>query len=81
MDVCEGVELEILYTTKFDENSSLNTTYLAKEHMNNLDKLKAEERFAITHQGYSTGKLLEVIECQIHLDTGKVNYLCPKHII
>ena len=33
LDRYEGVTLEILQTTRFDENSDLSTTYLGKSHM------------------------------------------------
>ena len=33
-------------------------------------KIKAEERFPISGQGYTVGKLLDDTECQIMLDTG-----------
>ena len=32
-------------------------------------KIKAEERFPITGQGFASGKLLDGMECQILLDT------------
>ena len=34
------------------------------------DKLTIEEKFSITEQGYTIGKLLDGTECQILLDTG-----------
>ena len=34
------------------------------------DKLKAEESFPISEHGYTLGKLLDGIECQLLLDTG-----------
>ena len=33
-------------------------------------KIKAEERFPITGQGFASGKLLDSTDCQILLDTG-----------
>ena len=33
-------------------------------------KIKAQERFPITGQGFASGKLLDGMECQILLDTG-----------
>ena len=38
--------------------------------MTGSTKIKAEERFLITGQGFATGKLLDGTECQILLDTG-----------
>ena len=55
---------------KFDENSDLSTTYLGKADMTRNNKIKAEERFPITGQGFASGKLLDGMECQILLDTG-----------
>ena len=33
-------------------------------------KIKAEEKFSITRQGFTSGKLLDGNACQILLDTG-----------
>ena len=33
-------------------------------------KIKTEERFPITSQGFASGKLLDGTQCQILLDTG-----------
>ena len=33
-------------------------------------KIKAEERFPITGQGFASGKVLDGTDCQILLDTG-----------
>ena len=38
--------------------------------MKRKDKVKAEERFPISEQGYVSGKLLDGSECHILLDTG-----------
>ena len=45
LNVYEGVRSEVLYTTKFYENSDLGTTYLGKVNMRMSDKIKAEENF------------------------------------
>ena len=66
----EGIQSEILNTTKFDENSDLSTTYLGKSDRSKNDKIKAEESFPISEQGHTLGKLLDRTECQILLDTG-----------
>ena len=72
----------MLSTTKFDENSDLSTTYLGRINMTRLYKIKAEERFPISEQGYTVGKLLDGTDCQILIDTGisklfmsKIHYL------
>ena len=66
----EGVYAEIVYANKFNENSDLSTTYLGQTKMNRDTKIKAEERFPITGQGFASGKLLDGTECQILLDMG-----------
>ena len=70
LDVYDGIQLEILSTTKFDENSDLSTTYLRKVDMTGASIIKVEETFPISEQGCTVGKLLDGTECQILLDTG-----------
>ena len=77
----------MLSTTKFDENSDLRTTYLGRTDMTRIDKKKAEERFPISEQGYTVGKPLDGMECQILLDMGvsktfmsKIHYLRCKSL-
>ena len=70
LDMYEGVYVEMVYTNKFNENSDLSITYLGWTKMTRDTKIKAEERFPITGQGFASGKLLDGIECQILLDTG-----------
>ena len=59
----------MVYASKFDENSDLSMTYLGQADMTRGTKIKAEERFSITDQGFASGKLLDGTECQILLDT------------
>ena len=68
-DRYEGVKSEILVTTRFDKNSDLSMTYLGKTSMIRDHKMIAEEKFSISEQGYTTGKLLDGTECQILFDT------------
>ena len=70
LDVYDGVYAEMVYANKFNENSDLSTTYLGQTAMNRSTKIKAEERFPITGQGFASGKLLDGTGCQILLDTG-----------
>ena len=70
LDVYEDIYAEMVYASKFDKNSDLSMTYLGQADMTRSTKIKAEERFPITGQGFATGKLLDGIECQILLDTG-----------
>ena len=44
--------------------------YLGQTEMTRDTKIKAEERFPITGQGFASGKLLDGTECQILPDTG-----------
>ena len=41
----------------------LSTTYLGQAGMTRSTKIKAEERFPITGQGFVSGKLLDGTEC------------------
>ena len=43
LDVYEGIQCKIVYTTRFDENSDLSMTYLGRSDKARNDKLKAEE--------------------------------------
>ena len=70
LDVYEGIQSEIVNTTRFDENSDLSMTYLGKSDITRNDKLKVEESFPISEHGYTLGKLLDGTECQLLLDTG-----------
>ena len=66
----EDVYAEMVYANKFNENSDLSMMYLGQTKMTRDTKIKAEERFPITGQGFASGKLLDDTECQILLDTG-----------
>ena len=70
IDIYDIIQSKILSTTRFDENSDLNTTYLGREDMTRASKSKTEEKFPMSEQGYMVGKLLDGTECQILLDTG-----------
>ena len=70
VDLYKGVQSKILNTTRFDKNLDLSTTYLGKSDRSKNDKIKSEESFPISEQGYMLGKLLDRTECQILLDTG-----------
>ena len=69
MDRYEGVKSEILSNTRFNENSDLSTTYIGMMSINKDNKIATKEKFLISEQGYTTGKLLDGTECQILLDT------------
>ena len=58
-------------SSRFDENSDISTTYLGRMgHNESQDKLKAEESFPISENGYTLGRLLDGTKCQLLLDTG-----------
>ena len=71
MDIYEGIHSDIVSSNRFNENSDISTTYLGKiENGGNKDKLKAEESFPISENGYTLGRLLDGTKCQLLLDTG-----------
>ena len=71
LDVYEGIQLDIVSSSRFDENSDISTTYLGKlEHKESQDKLKAEESIPISENGYTLGRLLDGTKCQLLLDMG-----------
>ena len=71
LDMYEGVDTDMVYTNRFDENSDLSTTYLGQTKMTRETRIKVEDKIPITGQGYTSGKLLDGTECQILLDTGE----------
>ena len=87
LDGYEGVKSKILSITRFDKNSDLSTTYLGKASISKDNINAAEEKFPISEQGYTTGKLLDGTKCQNLLDTGasksfmsKLHYLHCKSL-
>ena len=79
LDVYEDVYAEMVCASKFDENSDLSTTYLGQTNMTRNTRIKAEERFPITGQGFASGKLLDGTECQILLNTGASSSGLPEN--
>ena len=53
-----------------DKNVDLSAIYLGKADRYKNSKIKAEESFPISEQGYTIGKSLDGTECQILLHTG-----------
>ena len=80
LDVYDGVYAEMVHANKFKENSDLSTTYLGQTKMTRDTKIKAVERFPITGQGFTSGKLLDGMECQILLDTGASKSYMSKNL-
>ena len=77
----ESIYAGMVYANKFNENSDLSMTYLGQTKMTRDTRIKAEERFSITRQGFPSGKLLDVMECQILLDTGATKSYMPNPTI
>ena len=78
---------EMLSTTRFDENSDLSTTYLGRVNVVRGNKIATEEKYQISEQGYTRGKLLDGSECQILFNTrasksfmSKSHYLCCRSL-
>ena len=71
MGVCQQIQ----------ENSHLSTIYLGQTKIARDTKIKAEERFPITGQGFASRKLLDGMECQILLDMGATKSLHVKVIL
>ena len=65
----DSVQAEISQVTSFDESTDLSTTYLGKTDMTREYVIKAEEKFPISGQGYTSGKLMDKTECTILIDT------------
>ena len=65
LDMYEGVHTDVIYTNRFDESSDLSTTYLGRTTVERETKIKVEEKFPISGQGYTLGKLMDGTECQI----------------
>ena len=71
LDVYEGIQSDAVSSSRFDENSDISTTYLGRTgHKESQDKLKGEESFPISENGYTIGRLLDGMKCQFLLDTG-----------
>ena len=88
LDVYEGIQSHIVSSTRFDKNTDISTTYLGRmEHKESQDKLKAEESFPISENGYTLGRLLDGMKCQLLLDTNTSKsfmsesfYMCCKSL-
>ena len=71
LDVYEGIQSDIVSSSRFDENTDISMTYLDRMgHKESQDKLKAEESFPISENGYTIRRLLDGMKCQLLLDTG-----------
>ena len=77
----EGVHLEVLNTTRFDESSDLSMAYSGRTDMTKTNKVNAEETFFTSDQGYTEGKLLDGTECRILMIKKQRNHICLRHTI
>ena len=57
MDVYDDIYVEVVTTSRFDENVDLSMTYLGRMDMKREEVMKAEESFPISEQGFVMGKL------------------------
>ena len=64
-DKYDGINAEISQATRFNEGTDLSTTYLGTTDMTREQVIKGEEKFLISGQGYTHGKLLDKTECSI----------------
>ena len=71
-----GIQLEVVSTTRSDENLDLSTMYIGRSDREKCYKLKAEESFPISEQGYTLGKLLDGTEFQLLLDKVQASHSC-----
>ena len=55
LDMYKGIQSEVISTTRFDESSNLSMPYLGRIDITRASKIKAEEKFLITEQGYTVG--------------------------
>ena len=75
----EGIQLDIVSSSKFDKNSEISMAYLGKIGPEEAqDKLKAKESFPISESGYTLGRLLDGTKCQLLVDTGASKSLMSK---
>ena len=70
LDMYEGVHTDVVCSNRFDDSSDLSTTYLGRTRVTRETRVKAQEKFPISGQGFTVGKLLDDTDCQILLDTG-----------
>ena len=80
--VYEVIQSDIVSSSRFDESSDISTAYLGRiGQEERQNKLKAEESFPISENGYTLGRLLNGMKCELLLDTGASKSLCQSHSI
>ena len=68
--VNEGIQSDIVSSSRLNENSDISTAYLGRIGHEESQNKKAEESFPISENGYTLGRLLDGTKCQLLLDTG-----------
>ena len=48
LDMHDGIQSEVIHTTRFDENSDLSITYLGRMDITRANKIRVEEKFSIS---------------------------------
>ena len=51
LDMYEGIQSEVISTTRFDENSDSSTAYSGRIDITRTSTIKAEEKFPISEKG------------------------------
>ena len=69
-DKYDGIYTKISQVTRFDESTDLSTTYLGRIYITRDMIIRVEEKFPISGQGYTNGKLLDDKEYSILIDMG-----------
>ena len=79
LDVYEGIQSDIVSSSRFDENSDISMIYLGRiGQEESQNKLKGEELFPTSENGYTLGRLLDGTKCQLLLDMGNSKSLVSK---
>ena len=91
LDMYEAVHNDMIYTNRFDESSDLITTYLGKMTAARETEIKVEEKFPVSEQGYTLGKMsisvrywckqvqhVKIILCEVPNSTC-IAQICFKH--
>ena len=81
LDVYEGIQSEILSTTRFDENSDISTTYLGKVDKSKSTKLKQKSHFLYRNRGILWKNCWMEQNAKYYQIQELVNPSCQNHII
>ena len=73
--MCKEIQLEVISTTRFDQNSDLTMSSLGWIDLTRASKIKAEGKFPVLEQGYGVGNV------RYYWIQEQVNHLCPGCII